>query len=92
MARPRLRRAMRPHAVRIAPVAVPATLVTALSARVPGAVTRGDDVKLVYPVSASTSAGSTAGSARAGAGSQSPRVEDSEAGLRNSFFILGGST
>jgi hypothetical protein len=53
--RPRPRRAIRPRlAVRIARIAVPAALITALGAGVAGAVIPGDGAAVAYPAPAST--------------------------------------
>jgi hypothetical protein len=56
VARPRPRRAIRPAlAVRVARIAVPAALITALGAGVAGAVIPGDGAQVAYPAPASTS-------------------------------------
>jgi hypothetical protein len=53
--RPRPRRAIRPPlAVRVARIAVPAAVITALGAGVAGAVIPGDGAELAYPAPAST--------------------------------------
>jgi hypothetical protein len=53
--RPRPRRAIRPPlAVRVARIAVPAALITALGAGVAGAVIPGDGAEVAYPAPAST--------------------------------------
>ena len=55
MTRPRPRRAIRPPlAVRVARIAVPAALITALGAGVAGAVIPGDGAEVAYPAPAST--------------------------------------
>ena len=55
MARPRPRRAMRPHlAVRLARIVVPAVLVTALGLGVASAVMPGDNAQVAYPAPAAT--------------------------------------
>ena len=55
MSRPRPRRAMRPPvAVRLARMAIPAAVVTALGVGVAGAVMPGDDPQVAYPAPAST--------------------------------------
>ena len=55
MTRPRPRRAIRPPlAVRVARIAVPAALITALGAGVAGAVMPGDGAEVAYPAPAST--------------------------------------
>lgn len=55
MTRPRPRRAIRPHlAVRVARIAVPAAVITALGAGVAGAVIPGDGAEVAYPAPAST--------------------------------------
>jgi uncharacterized protein YraI len=55
--RSRPRRAMRPAlGVRVARIAVPAALITALGAGVAGAVIPGDDVQVAYPAPVSTAA------------------------------------
>ena len=55
MARPRPRRAVRPAlAVRVARIAVPAALITALGAGVAGAVIPGDGAQVAYPAPVST--------------------------------------
>ena len=57
MAQPRPRRAMRPPlAVRVARIAVPAAVITALGAGVAGAVIPGDGAEVAYPAPASTAA------------------------------------
>jgi hypothetical protein len=65
--RPRPRRAMRPpFAVRMARIAVPTALITALGVGVAGAVIPGDEAQVAYPAPASsTSDESTAIAARA---------------------------
>jgi SH3 domain-containing protein len=55
VARPRPRRAIRPPlAVRVARIAVPAAVITALGAGVAGAVIPGDGAEVAYPAPAST--------------------------------------
>jgi len=55
VARPRPRRAMRPHlAVRLARIVVPAVLVTALGLGVASAVMPGDNAQVAYPAPAAT--------------------------------------
>ncbi|HEX7210973.1 MAG TPA: SH3 domain-containing protein [Propionibacteriaceae bacterium] len=55
MTRPRPRRAIRPPlAVRVARIAVPAAVITALGAGVAGAVIPGDGAEVAYPAPAST--------------------------------------
>ncbi len=55
MSRPRPRRAMRPPlAVRVARMAIPTAVVTALGVGVAGAVMPGDDPQVAYPAPAST--------------------------------------
>ena len=55
MSRPRPRRAMRPPlAARVARMAIPAAVVTALGVGVAGAVMPGDDPQVAYPAPAST--------------------------------------
>ena len=55
MSRPRPRRAMRPPvAVRLARMAIPTAVVTALGVGVAGAVMPGDDPQVAYPAPAST--------------------------------------
>ena len=55
MSRPRPRRAMRPPlAARVARMAIPAAVVTALGIGVAGAVMPGDDPQVAYPAPAST--------------------------------------
>jgi hypothetical protein len=57
VARPRPRRAVRPAlAVRVARIAVPAALITALGAGVAGAVIPGDGAQVAYPAPVSTAA------------------------------------
>ena len=57
MTRSRPRRAMRPAlGVRVARIAVPAAVITALGAGVAGAVIPGDDAQVAYPAPASTAA------------------------------------
>ena len=55
MSRPRPRRAMRPPlAVRVARMAIPTAVVTALGVGVAAAVMPGDDPQVAYPAPAST--------------------------------------
>ena len=55
MSRPRPRRAMRPPlAVRVARMAIPTAVVTALGVGVAGAVMPGDDPQVAYPAPAAT--------------------------------------
>jgi Bacterial SH3 domain len=64
VARPRPRRAMRPpFGVRVARIAVPAALVTALGVGVAGAAIPGDEAQIAYPASASTAATESTASA-----------------------------
>ena len=66
MARPRPRRAIRPPlTVRVARIAIPAALITALGAGVAGAVIPGESAQVAYPAPASTSSLEPLGTTRA---------------------------
>ena len=74
MSRPRPRRAMRPPlAVRVARIAVPTAVITALGVGVAGAVIPGDDPQLAYPAPASTESVELSPSETAGRGQELSR-------------------
>ena len=74
MSRPRPRRAMRPPlAARVARIAVPTAVITALGVGVAGAVIPGDDPQLAYPAPASTESVELSPSETAGRGQELSR-------------------
>ena len=74
MSRPRPRRAMRPPlAARVARIAVPTAVITALGVGVAGAVIPGDDPQLAYPAPASTESVELSPSETAGRGRELSR-------------------
>ena len=74
MSRPRPRRAMRPPlAARVARIAVPTAVITALGVGVAGAVIPGDDPQLAYPAPASTESVELSPSETAGRGQEVSR-------------------
>ena len=74
MSRPRPRRAIRPPlAARVARIAIPTAVITAMGVGVAGAVMPGDDPQLAYPAPASTASVDSSLSEAAGRGQQLSR-------------------